>query len=173
MSQALTDRASGPLNPPCGLNEIMATFGDIFSYLLSDHSLDPRWQAEYMVTIALPFPLVLSWDQSRSVERMTCHRLLQPVFERCFGELEGAGLQSKLTSFGGCFSFRPQHRGTKLSTHSWGIAIDLDPELNPQGSPGHMDAGIVKIFREAGFKWGGEWQGAQHDPMHFQFCTGY
>ena len=173
MPQTSGDGAVVNLIPPRGLDEIVATFGDIFSYLLPDHSLDPRWQAELLVTMDLPFPLALSWDRFRQVERMTCHKLLQPVFRECFSEIASAGLQSRLTAFGGCFSFRPQRLGTKLSTHSWGIAIDLDPELNQQGTSGRIDPGIVKIFRQAGFKWGGDWQGASRDPMHFQFCTGY
>ena len=76
-------------------------------------------------------------------------------------------------NFGGCFAFRPQRNGSKLSAHCWGIAIDLNPESNPQGSAGNMDAGLIETFRHAGLEWGGEWQGKTRDPMHFQFCTGY
>jgi hypothetical protein len=159
--------------PPHGLDQIQATFGDIFSYLRADHTLDPRWQVEQLATISLPFPMALSWDKSRQVERMTCHKLLQPVFEDALGAIAKAELQSKITSFAGCFSFRPQRTGTKLSAHSWGIAIDLNPESNAQGTVGNMDAGIISIFRQAGFSWGGDWQGHARDPMHFQFCTGY
>ncbi|HZP16723.1 MAG TPA: M15 family metallopeptidase, partial [Terriglobales bacterium] len=73
----------------------------------------------------------------------------------------------------GCFAFRPQRMGGRLSTHSWGIAIDLNPESNAQGTAGSMDRGVVEIFKSAGFAWGGNWQGRCRDPMHFQFCTGY
>jgi len=67
-------------------------------------------------------------------------------------------LEKQITSLGGCFSFRPQPTGTKLSTHSWGIAIDLNPETNAQGTAGDIDSAIVDIFRKAGFQWGGDWE---------------
>ncbi len=161
------------LTPPHGLDQIIHTFGDIFSYLHLDHTLDPHWQAEQLRTVPLPFALALSWDRSRKVEHITCHKLLQPAFERVFAALVKSGLQSKVTSFSGCFSFRPKRTGTKLSANSWGIAIDLNPESNQQGTSGNMDPEVVSVFREAEFTWGGDWSGRDHDPMHFQFCTGY
>jgi len=162
-----------PLRPPHGLSEIIATFGDIFAYIRPDYTIDPRWQAEQMATFSPPSPLILSWDHSRQVTRMTCHKLMRPIFRDCFQAIADSGLQQQITSFGGCFSFRPQRTGTRLSTHSWGIAIDLNPESNAQGTAGQMHSGIVSIFRSAGFTWGGDWSGSACDPMHFQFCSGY
>jgi hypothetical protein len=158
---------------PRGLDQIRATFGDIFKCVFPDHTLDPRWQTDFLTLIALPFPLPLSWDKSRTVTVMTCHKLMASIFTDVFGRLQTAGLQGKITSFGGCFSFRPQRTGTKLSAHSWGIAIDLNPETNAQGTPGNMDPAVIQIFHDTGFEWGGDWQGRVRDPMHFQFCTGY
>ncbi len=57
-------------------------------------------------------------------------------------------------------------------THSSGIAIDLNPETNRTGTPGDMDPQIVAVFKQHGFKWGGDWLGRK-DPMHFQYCSGY
>lgn len=158
---------------PHGLNEIVATFGDIREYVGSDGQLEPRWQADFLERVSLPFPLRLSWDPSRTITRMTCHRRMAGVFSSVFGSIQERGLQGNITTFGGCFAFRPQRTGSKLSTHSWGIAIDLNPQSNPQGSAGNMDAGLIEIFRQAGFEWGGDWPGKTRDPMHFQFCTGY
>jgi D-alanyl-D-alanine carboxypeptidase len=51
--------------------------------------------------------------------------------------------------------------------------MNLNPLENVQGTAGNMNLGVVDIFRQPGFQWGGEWQGKSRDPMHFQFCTGY
>jgi len=173
MSDVSTPQAAVSIAPPHGIQEIVETFGDIFACIHEDHTLDPAWQKEHLVAVPLPFVLALSWDRSRQVQRMTCHKLLQPVFEVAFQAILNAGLESQVTSFGGCFSFRPQRTGIKLSTHCWGIAIDLNPESNAQGTTGNMDAGIVSIFQHLGFTWGGERRGRARDPMHFQFCSGY
>ena len=158
---------------PNGLEEILATFGDIYKYIRLDGGLEPRWQADFLEPMALPFPLLLSWDHSKSVRQITCHKLMTVVFAAVFARIQERGLQAKIRSFGGCFAFRPQRTGTKLSAHSWGIAIDLNPETNVQGTLGDMDAEVIEIFRGAGFKWGGDWAGRRRDAMHFQFCSGY
>ena len=91
-----------------------------------------------------------------------------------FTTIEKEGLKDQVKRFGGCYNYRKK-RGNdiKLSTHSWGIAIDLNPATNRMGTPGDMHPDIVEIFRKAGFKWGGDWPRGGKDPMHFQFCTGY
>ena len=158
---------------PHGIEQIIATFGDIYEYIGKDGSLNPKWQADFLTRIALPFPMVLSWDHATSVGQMTCHRKLAEAFGDIFAKLEAGGLQEEIKTFGGCFSFRQQRTGSKLSAHAWGIAVDLSPETNAQGTAGDMDEGVIEVFRAAGFEWGGDWQGKVRDPMHFQFCTGY
>ena len=95
------------------------------------------------------------------------------IFAEVFGLIASNGLQGKVVSFGGCFAFRPQRTGTKLSSHCWGIAVDLNSETNQQGTSGDMDAAVVEVFRGAGFEWGGDWPGIRRDAMHFQFCSDY
>ena len=161
------------LRPPNGMNEILATFGDIQQYIRQDGSLDPRWQADFLARAELPFAVKLSWDPGTTITQMTCHKRMVDVFAEVFDRIGSQGLREQIHTFGGCFSFRPQRNGVKLSTHAWGIAVDLNPETNRQDSSGDMHADVIAVFRAAGFSWGGEWQGKRRDPMHFQFCSGY
>lgn len=89
------------------------------------------------------------------------------------------------------FCYRQITGGEKLSNHAYGRAIDLNPQQNPyvsysSGSPKwshsnandyikrdtglphvitHEDA-AYRIFREYGFKWGGDWTNPK-DYQHF------
>jgi hypothetical protein len=79
---------------------------------------------------------------------------------------------------------------TRFSNHSYGIAIDINPQRNGlydrclrfgphcrlirggpwrPGQPGTLtaDGTVVKAMKTAGFSWGGEIQGKQKDFMHF------
>jgi hypothetical protein len=165
--------AIADIQPPNGREGLVATFGNIYRYIRTDGSLDPKWQADYLTRIELPFPLTLSWDEATSVRQITCHRRLAGIFGDVFQRVEQEGIQDQIRTFGGCFSFRPQRTGSKLSTHAWGIAIDLNPQTNAQGTAGDMDGRVVAIFHDAGFQWGGHWPGGKKDPMHFQYCSGY
>lgn len=165
--------APSGLIPPQGLAQIMATFGNIFDYIKDDGSLDSRWEAEQLSRAPLPFPIPLSWDHSKFVKNVYCHKKLITIFSELFAAIEKEGLKEQIRTFGGCFNYRSKRASGKLSTHCWGIAIDINPETNPMGKAGDMHPEIVEIFRELGFKWGGDWSGKNKDPMHFQFCSGY
>jgi hypothetical protein len=141
-----TNAADNSLLPPHGIDQIIATFGDIFEYILPDHSLDPRWQSDFLARADLPFALTLAWDKRQLANKITCHKLLAGTLTDVFSRIQSGGLQSKITSFGGCFSFRPQRTGARLSAHAWGIAVDLNPETNAQGAAGDMDIQIVSVF---------------------------
>lgn len=164
--------ASG-LIVPNGLEGILATFGNIYQFIREDGRLNPHWESGHFGRAPLPFPIPISWDPSQSVTKLYCHKKLIEIFPEVFAKIESKGLKSKIRTFGGCYNYRPKRTSGKLSTHSWGIGVDLNPETNPQGKPGDMHPGIVEIFQDFGFKWGGDWSGKSKDPMHFQFCTGY
>lgn len=89
----------------------------------------------YLVMLDLPYPMVLSWDKTKKVTKMACHRLVKAQFENIFKDiLAHYGLEKiqelGIDRFGGCFNFRKKRGGSSYSMHSWAIAIDLDPERN-------------------------------------------
>lgn len=104
-----------------------------------------------------------------------CHREVLFDLFRIFHYIEQLGLAQYVDvkdfrKQGGCFV--PRHkcwnRKRGLSRHSWGIAIDLNVSQNPYGSKGKMHRGIIKVFADYGFLWGGSWRGSSCDPMHFE-----
>lgn len=131
------------------------------------------------VSLTLPYKMRLAWDVSKVVTRIQCHakvhdslgRIFQSVLEH-YGEADIHALG--LDMFGGCLNVRPKKGGTSYSTHSWGIAIDMDPEHNqlrwgrdrarlaksPEYTPFWQaveSEGWVSLGREKNFDW-----------MHFQ-----
>jgi hypothetical protein len=157
--------------------EIVNTFGDINKYIHNSKdsapTLDPAFEREYIVPITLPYNLRLAWDHRKNISTFKCHTLLADRFNAVFEDVARQGFASKAISFGGCFDFRLKRSDTGLSTHAWGIAIDLNPETNQTGTRGDMAPEIITIFQKFGFVWGGDWKGATRDPMHFQYCDGY
>ena len=89
----------------------------------------------YLVTINLPYPMRLAWDTDTKVTKMRCHKLVADKFLAVFNEIHRKYGYNKIVElgidlFGGCFNFRRMRGGNQWSTHSWGIAIDLDPARN-------------------------------------------
>lgn len=117
----------------------------------------------------------LSRDDKALVHRnwfgFVCHRLVVPQFQAAFGKVVDRGLHGTLRTFDGCFNPRQIRGGDSWSTHSWGIAIDIDAPWNRFGQTlFEMSQEVAQCFEEEGFIWGGRWQ-HRPDAMHFQYCT--
>lgn len=133
------------------------------------------WEGEHLVRIEPPFPMVLAWDKTQPLHSMKVHRLIAPALSRVFlAMLQTYGLRLEkmgMHLWDGTYAFRTMRGSSKLSMHSYGIAIDLDGEHNPfgrrwTGAPPMMNIGIVRLFEDEGFVWGGRWR--RPDAMHFQ-----
>lgn len=95
----------------------------------------PNQVGTYLATAKIPFPLVIAWDKSVTVQRIRCHAKEVQRVERIFAKILAVyGLPEiqllGIDLFGGCFNFRQMRGGADWSKHSWGTAIDLDPERN-------------------------------------------
>ena len=95
----------------------------------------PSKNPNYLVTLKLPYPMRLAWDKNVKVNKMQCHRLVHDKLSAIFNDILAHYGYEKIVElgidlFGGCFNFRTMRGGSEPSRHSWGIAIDLDPERN-------------------------------------------
>ena len=89
-----------------------------------------------------------------------------------------------LTHIGGTFNWRKISGTNRLSTHCFGITIDINTDFSnywqwdnktwkTQGEQMDLDynnripQAIVKIFEKHGFIWGGKWY--HYDTMHFEY----
>ncbi len=85
--------------------------------------------------LALPYPHRLSWDLKQTIRSFPCNvkvrdsaaRVLTKVFDR-YGIERIKEL--RLDLWGGCLNVRKMRGGSNWSMHSWGIAIDFDPDRN-------------------------------------------
>lgn len=89
----------------------------------------------YLTTLKLPYPMRLNWASQTYVNKIQCHKMVVDKLELIFKEiLHYYGVEKirelQIDDFGGCFNYRLMRGGTKLSVHSWGLAIDLDPDRN-------------------------------------------
>lgn len=90
---------------------------------------------KHQARIALPFPMHLAWDKSKAITRMTLHEKVADSAARCLDRIadaydEKARVDLGLDLFGGSLNVRRMRGGSRYSMHSWGIAIDFDPERN-------------------------------------------
>ena len=95
----------------------------------------PTESPNYLTVLNLPYPMKLAWDKNVFVNKITCHKLVVDKLELIFKEiLHYYGLEKikelGIDIYGGCYNFRKMRGGNDYSRHSWGIAIDLDPERN-------------------------------------------
>jgi len=85
--------------------------------------------------VDLPFPFIIAWNKSERIARFSCHRKVEAALTTIFRETYAHYGENRmdalgLTLFGGCYNFRTMRAGSSLSTHAWGVAVDLDPERN-------------------------------------------
>jgi hypothetical protein len=132
----------------------------------------------YLVTINLPFPMRLAWDKNTTIRKMRCHRLVAGQLTAIFTEiLQVYGLKRVqelgIDLFGGCFNFRAMRGGSDYSRHSWGVAIDLDPERNQlkeTAATARFARAEYKAMIDIFYKHGWQSLGREknYDWMHFQ-----
>lgn len=132
------------------------------------------------VSCKMPYQMAIAWDQKNKITSFSCHKFVQLPIERIFQRtLDYYGYEKikelGLHLWGGCLNVRKKRGGSTYSMHSWGIAVDMDPERNGFKTPwkkSQMCKPEYKKFVEFWYDEGAINLGieANMDPMHFQFA---
>lgn len=179
------------MSTPDGYSQIIATFGNPSN---ADGSLNHAWYHASIVTVAPPAGWRLYYQAGANtltpVNGISMHYLLKDVYLQVMQSIWAYAVQQiggspaddavrnwlhalRLDITGGGFNYRPSTGDpTKLSLHSYGIAIDWDPLHNPHKKP--MVQSLPNWWYDLWSQKG--WSDGRHfntpDPMHVQFATG-
>jgi len=105
------------------------------------------------------------------------HRKALPAFKQVNAAI--ADMNYRIREPVGSWVWRDIAGTDLLSTHAFGIAVDINPTTNPRCGVTNrhccyyqlvtdMPPSFVQAFKDAGFIWGGDWK--EHpDPMHFEW----
>ena len=123
--------------------------------------------------IDLPYPMKLSWMDvwitRTSVNKVVADSLLT-ILQEIKDHYGEEGLKKYgLNIFGGICNVRKSTMSNRASTHSWGIAIDINPLENGNRmtrEQATMPVKVCHIFEKHGWMSGGRAWG--RDYMHFQ-----
>ena len=138
--------------------------------------VNPKWEAANLVRVHFPWRAVLAWDTRTVVASARVHRLCAESLGRVFEAIWAAAGRKQqaidawgMSLYGGGFEYRPVRGGRGLSSHSWGCAVDFDPQRNGFGdtTPHFAQAHeVLRAFEAEGWTWGGLW--SKPDGMHWQ-----
>lgn len=159
-----TSPATGAITRPRGLWQVVQAFGDP----ANNHA---AWRRANIVRAYAPAGFIFDTQEGGPRDYVQVHRKLKPHFEALFQAIARAGLWNAIQPVSGPYAFRKKRRGKGLSIHSFGIAIDIQPNLHPpEQIRSYPSLRVVEIFRDYGFHWGIFFK--TPDPHHFQFATG-
>jgi hypothetical protein len=133
------------------------------------------WEQKNLILVKTPWQLITAWD-SAPVRGIRIHSLCAETLQNILKAIWVAAGQDEhvikdwgMNLYGGGYSFRLMRGSNRLSMHSWGCAVDFDPERNKLGDTTPNFANCTKVldaFNAEGWTWGGHWH--KPDGMHWQ-----
>lgn len=153
--------------------ELIKFFGDPRG---RNGNYSPAWYKANMVKWVPPYQMYYSDGKKTPFKSFWLHKKVYNTFDGAYKEvLATFGIEKikalRLDISGGLFNYRLIRGGNRLSVHSWGIAIDMDPAHNPfpaKWKKGMIDLQFCDIMEKHGFWWRG--RNGDNDVMHYQCC---
>ncbi len=131
----------------------------------------PIVMEQYLTFVSVP---VCDLKGEITYVNVRCHKKLANSIKKCFEEM--AAIKFPVI-YNGCYVWRAMSGSSSQSHHSYGVAIDINASANQQytsgdkSSPYYITSEVVQIWKSQGFYWGGDWDVAHIDPMHFTYTN--
>ena len=104
--------------------------------------------------------------------KICIHKHFRPYLEAALSEIFAMNLQSEIRTVDDDYTVRMIKGSTDvLSTHSWGVSIDMNALANPVGSNGIWSEPFLTVMRRHKIFCGQDWLGRK-EPMHFSMVDG-
>jgi hypothetical protein len=113
--------------------------------------------------------------------RIYLNQVIEAPLEATLRELIVKGLHREIRTYDGCFVVRKQRGSNAISTHSFGLAIDLNAAWNPlvrgvtpatrkrlRAEKVTFSEDFLDVWRKHGWNCGADWI-TLLDGMHFQW----
>jgi hypothetical protein len=122
-----------------------------------------------MVKIPFPFALYLNGDKNLICRNFYGNKKIARAVIDAYQEiLDYYGIdfirKNGIDNYGGCFENRNVRGKDRPSDHSWGMAVDVMPQLGALGEPSMIPFPVVNAFIKRGFICGYNWK--RKDGMH-------
>lgn len=136
------------------------------------HLAPPAWpdECKWMRMFRIPDDIAVLWINSATgdpTRRIYCNKDVHEPLNEALNNLRRRGLLHELDTFDGCFNIRRVRGSDLVSTHAYGLAIDLNAKENPLGGHVSLSPEFVKCWTDAGWDWGGRFK--RRDGMHFSY----
>lgn len=141
--------------------------------ILQGHE-NPHWELANVAKLVPPYPMKFSWGAP--VEYLRFHKKCRDAFGEALLAIKKLyGTQADIEAHrmhltGGSLMVRLKRGSShEWSIHSWGAALDIDPQHNPfpaEWRPGFIPLEAAACFEKCGLIWRGA--NGDDDPMHFQ-----
>ena len=140
----------------------------------SNGQVSKKWFSENMVKWTPPYTIYYSDGKRTPLKTIFLHKKVVSVYTAAFTEVKNTFEPKEINDLrlnisGGAFNYRVIRGGNRLSTHAFGIAIDMDPARNPypkKWKEGMINREFCDILMKHGIWWRGH--NGDIDAMHFQ-----
>lgn len=140
----------------------------------SNGQVSKKWFSENMVKWTPPYTIYYSDGKRTPLKTIFLHKKVVSVYTAAFTEVKNTFEPKEINDLrlnisGGAFNYRVIRGGNRLSTHAFGIAIDMDPARNPypkKWKEGMINREFCDILMKHGIWWRGH--NGDVDAMHFQ-----